>query len=179
MTTKELAALVMRIRALFGGQSDEDIFALHVRWMKDRDFSVCTAALDQYALDYGGSLGRFIPSKFREYHDRVSSHAAEIRRLEATRNRRTLMNLGVSVVELEWIDLRRKVNALDAESVDKAVSYLVSLGWHRPDGDNRSAWPRTWILAVLDLAADREVGGVSARLFYARACPPTRKPPQA
>lgn len=174
MTANELAALCLRVRALFGGAMDEDIFALHVRWMKDKDFAVCMAALNQYALDFGGTFGRFLPSKFREYHDCESTAAAERRRDVASHQARIDMDLGVSRVDMEWFAVRRDLASIDAATIETAVNFLESLGWHRPDGDP-GAWPRTWVLAVSDLARDRNVDGMSARLFWSRTLPPSRR----
>lgn len=182
MTAQQLAALCLRIRSLFRGELEEDIFALHVRWMKDRDFSVCSDAVDRYALDFGGERGRFIPAKFREYHDSEVAKASERRRHASGEQARRAMNLGLTGVDIEWVRIRKEAMSLEQSEIDAAVGYLESLGWQRPT-EPMEQWPRTWVLAVLDLAAGREVHGLPARSFWARAVPqrrpaakPARKP---
>jgi len=172
MTAKELAALCLRIRKLFGGEMDEEIWTLHRRWLRDKDHAICDAALEMYALDYGGAVGRFIPAKYREYYDRVSARAAERRRRahDADEMRR-IMELGMTGSDIEWARLRTDVRTADPARVEEAKVFLESMGWTRPDSDDPIHWSRSWVLAVVDIANDRSVQGIPARDFYRRTLP--------
>ena len=178
MNAQQLAELCNRIRSLFGQQIDEDIWAIQRRWLRERDASVCNDALDEYAMDFGGSLGKFIPSKFREHHDRHASRHAERRRKESdAENMRRMMQLGVNGSDIEWASLKSRIRALDPVRVEDATKYLEQLGWIRPPDADPRGWSRSWILAVVDLAEDRPVMGIPARDFYRRAYPSRSRVP--
>lgn len=176
MNAKELAALCLRIRSLFGGEMDEEIWTLHRRWLRDKDHATCDAALEAYALDYGGAVGRFIPAKYREYYDRTAARVAERRRRERDADEmRRIMELGMTGSDIEWARLRTDVRNADPARVEDAKTFLESIGWTRPDTDDPIRWSRSWVLAVVDLAYDRSVQGVPARDFYRRAYPSRRR----
>ena len=170
MKANELAEFVARVRRLFRGPMDEELFALALRSIARSEFAEAVEALEAYALDFGGERGRFFPARYREFLRGIEAARIErerlTRRLEAARS--PAMNR--TSIDNEWAARRREIREADKSRVEEAIAWLESIGWRRPVG-GLDGWPSSWLLAVSDIVQDRQIDGQSARGFWLRALP--------
>ncbi len=158
MTSSELAEFVGRVRRLFRGEIDEEIFALAKVRIGGLRLPVCLAALDDYALLYGGSKGRFIPAKFFEFYAKrtVTDETATSTTKERLQSKALSDSLEREAIEQDWRRIRSTCEQLDERTRSEIVRFLEGSGWSR-FASSVSEWSRVQILAVSDIASDRFV----------------------
>lgn len=153
MKATELATFVGRVRSFFGGEMDEKIFDLAKVRIANLRADVCTDALAQYALQYGGARGRFLPSKFFEYY---TTHLARVGRMSPAPEL-DAKSLAEDAVRSEWRHLRDEAVQIPSTEVEAIMTLLTTnCRWVRPKG-GVDTWTRGWLLAVTDIAHHREV----------------------
>lgn len=170
MDAKELADLVARVRRLFRGEMDEELFALARRYMARIHHGDAVEALEAYALDYGGATGRFLPARFREFVDRARAARLDRERLHA-RLTETAMNQ--TMTDTEWRTMRTTIRVAERDAVERAIGELVASGWDRPPAPI-DEWPRSWVVAVSDIVSGRNIDGAPAVHWWRRMVPPRR-----
>ena len=153
MTSSELAEFVARVRRLFGGPMDEELFALAKERIAGLKAKACAESLDEYALAHGGPRSRFIPAKFLEVYVRRTSDQDS--RADATereaRKRAAAISLDLEEQQIrnEWKEIRTEVADANPDRRSTAVRVLRRAGWSVPA--EPSAWSDTVTLAVRDL----------------------------
>jgi hypothetical protein len=191
MKATELGEFVGRVRRLFGGPMDEELFAIAKERIGGLAAKPCAEALDEYALAHGGPRSRFIPAKFLEIYsrrtERLDAEAERTARLAAKRRAEIGVGLEAEQHRREWDSIRRDVAALDDDRRRAAVDVMRRAGWHY-GGSEPSGWSDTQVLAVRDLATgatvmvrDQESGEwnvpVAALEFWTRLVPrPSQSP---
>ncbi len=160
MTSSELAEFVGRVRRLFRGEIDEEIFALAKIRIGGLRLPVCLAALDDYALLYGGSKGRFIPAKFFEFYAKrtVTDETATSTTKERLQSKALSDSLEREAIEEDWRQIRETCEQLDERTRSEIVRFLEGSGWSR-FASSVSEWSRVQILAVSDIATNRVIDG--------------------
>lgn len=160
MTSAELAEFVGRVRKLFRGEIDEEIFALAKVRIGGLRLPVCLAALDEYALLYGGSKGKFIPAKFFEFYAKrtVTEETASATTAERLKSKALSDALDRDAIEEDWRRIRQTCEQLDERTRSEIVAFLEAHRWNRFPIDV-AEWSRVQILAVSDIATDRVVEG--------------------
>lgn len=160
MTAIELGAFCARVRRLFGGEMDEELWRLTRERLAGLRAKPCEAALDDYALAHGGSRARFIPGKFFEFYGRrVVEHDDQARRTvqrETAVAREVGGELEAQAVAEDWRSVRERVERLEPARRAAIIRALVERGWTPPAAEP-IAWGRSWLLAVSDIAEGRTV----------------------
>lgn len=153
MTSNELAEFVARVRRLFGGPMDEELFALAKERIAGLKAKPCSESLDEYALAHGGPRSRFIPAKFLEVYVRRTSDQdsrAEATEREARKRAAAIsLDLEEQRIRNEWKEIRTEVAEANPDRRSTAVRVLRRAGWSVPA--EPSAWSDTVTLAVRDL----------------------------
>lgn len=158
MTSSELAEFVARVRVLFRGEMDEEIFALAKQRVAGLRLSVCLAALEDYALIYGGSRGKFIPAKFFEFYAKktTTEETAPATKREKAIARGLSLDVERQSVEDDWSRIREDLRRLDPRRRDEIANYLGSArGSSFPP--TLEQWTSAELLAVHDIATGRRV----------------------
>lgn len=183
MTREQLATFCESARRLFRGETDQELFRLALPRVAALRADDATAALEEYAVTWGGARARFIPGKFFEFVSTISSRSSETREREARLRRCDEIALArdamATAVSSEWSTLRREIETANPLVVGEHVAYLRSVGWGSPP-PAFADWSRSWVVAVSDLLAgrscparDEETGEwsrrIAAREFYARS----------
>lgn len=154
MTSTELAGFVARVRRLFGGPMDEELFALAKERIAGLKEKLCNESLDEYALAHGGPRSRFIPAKFLEVYTRRTSDQdsrADATEREARKRAAAIgADLEAEKIRQEWEEIRREVAEADPAKRSAAVRVLRRAGWQVTDSDP-AGWRETMLLAVRDL----------------------------
>lgn len=160
MTSSELAEFVGRVRRLFRGEIDEEIFALAKVRIGGLRLPVCLAALDDYALLYGGSRGKFIPAKFFEFYAKrtTTDENAPATKVEKAVSRHLADEVERERIAEDWDRLRSICQSLAHPRRSEIVNFLHARGWSRFP-DRIEDWSQVQILAVSDIATDRIVDG--------------------
>ena len=157
MTSSELADFVARVRRLFGGPMDEELFALAKERIAGLKAKPCNESLDEYALAHGGPRSRFIPAKFLEVYTRRTTDQdsrADATEREARKRAAAIgADLEAEKIRKEWEGIRREVAEADPAARSTAVSVLRRAGWNIADG-GYSEWRETILLAIRDLIRD-------------------------
>lgn len=189
MTREELAAFSARANRLFKGETDRELWSLALPRIAEVESSLALAALENYAINWGGPRARFIPAKYFEYLAEVQIRRSEMSQREARQRefdrRRISSSRDAMICEADWASLRREIEVANPLVVGEAIDALRSVGWGTPPAAF-AEWPRRWIIAVADVVSRRtcraynpETGGfdreVSALEFYRMA----GKPPSA
>lgn len=157
MTSSELAEFVGKVRRLFRGEIDEEIFALAKVRIGGLRLPVCLAALDDYALLYGGSKGRFIPAKFFEFYaKRTTEETSQTTKVAKAVSRHLADDVERGTIAEDWRRIRSICETLDAATRSEIVRFLEGSGWSR-FSSSVFEWSQVQILAVSDIAADRFV----------------------
>jgi len=158
VTSSELAEFVARVRVLFRGEMDEEIFALAKQRIAGLRLSVCLAALDDYALIYGGSRGKFIPAKFFEFYAKktTTEETAPATKREKAVARELALDVESQRVSEDWDRLREDLRRLNPRRRDEIANYLGSARG-RPFPPAVEDWSRVELLAVHDIATGRGV----------------------
>lgn len=136
MTSSELAEFVGRVRRLFRGEIDEEIFALAKVRIGGLRLPVCLAALDDYALLYGGSRGKFIPAKFFEFYAKrtTTDENAPATKVEKAVSRHLADEVERERIAEDWDRLRSICQSLAHPRRSEIVNFLHARGWSRfPD----------------------------------------------
>lgn len=191
MKATELGEFVGRVRRLFGGPMDEELFAIAKERIGGLAAKPCAEALDEYALAHGGPRSRFIPAKFLEIYsrrtERLDAEAERTARIAAKRRAEIGVGLEAEQHRREWESIRKDVAALDDDRRRAAVELMRRAGWNYR-GSDPSGWSDTQVLAVRDLATgatvmirDQESGEwnvpVAALEFWTRLVPrPSQSP---
>lgn len=160
MTRDELTAFTARANRLFKGETDRELWALALPRIAESTSSDALAALENYAIHWGGPRARFIPAKFFEFLAdvrlrRSERETREARVLESDR-RRIGASRDAMICEADWASLRREIEVANPLEVGEAVDALRSMGWGSPP-PALAEWPRRWIVAVADIVAGRMV----------------------
>ena len=186
MSREELAAFSARANRLFKGETDRELWSLALPRIAEAESSLALAALENYAINWGGPRARFIPAKFFEYLAEVQIRRSEMNQREARQRevdrRRISSSRDAMICEADWASLRREIEVANPLVVGEAIDALRSVGWGNPPAAF-SEWPRRWIVAVADVVSRRtcraynhETGGfdreVSALEFYRMAGKP-------
>jgi len=154
MTSSELADFVARVRRLFGGPMDEELFALAKERIAGLKARPCNESLDEYALAHGGPRSRFIPAKFLEVYTRRTTDQdsrADATEREARKRAAAIgADLEAEKIRKEWEGIRREVAEADPARRSIAVGVLRRAGWLVTDSDP-VGWRETMLLAVRDL----------------------------
>lgn len=183
MTRDELAAIVTQIHALFRGDTDREILRLALPRIAEMRLSAALAALNDYAMDWGGKNSRFIVGKFFEYAAKVTRASSETRERDQRIARSIAKTREQIEVDLEWEALRDVIRRAHPESVEEALEFLAHAGWTRPS-ESVESWSRSLVLAVGDLVASKtrygysaDTGGftvaMSAEAFWGQMRPPS------
>ena len=151
MTKQQLAEFLGRSRLLFQGEIDEVIFDLAKTRIAGLPFERCIHALNEYALQFGGSRGKFIPSKFFEFYAQVG----EIERARIV-DPSPAVEAYEQSVDADWARVLAQVESLEAEELDEIVATLTRVGWPRPQG-TIAQWGKRWLLACADISRSRVV----------------------
>jgi len=169
VTSAELAEFVGKVRRLFRGEIDEEIFALAKVRIGGLRLPVCLAALDDYALLYGGSKGKFIPAKFFEFYAKrtVTDETSTPTPAERLKSKALSDALDRDAIEEDWRRIRQTCEQLDERTRSEIVSFLEAHRWNRFPIDI-AEWSRVQILAVSDIATDRFVDREDPRSFWVR-----------
>ena len=184
MTAPELAEFVARVRKLFRGEMDEDIFALAKSRIAGLRLAVCMNALDQYALQYGGLRGRFIPAKYFEIYGKLTiendDREQSARRVASSFDRALALDVEAATVAADWAARRAEIDRAEPQLVAEILAALQRVGWERAP-DSRDDWSRAYLIAVSDLATNRnrtDLAGIecSASVWYSSrvSAPPKR-----
>lgn len=154
MTSTELAGFVARVRRLFGGPMDEELFALAKERIAGLKEKPCNESLDEYALAHGGPRSRFIPAKFLEVYTRRTSDQdsrADATEREARKRAAAIgADLEAEKIRKEWEGIRKEVAEADPAKRSTAVRVLRRAGWNIADS-GYSEWRETILLAIRDL----------------------------
>lgn len=159
MTSSELAEFVARVRRLFGGPMEEELFAIAKERIAGLKAKPCEDALSEYALMHGGARMRFIPAKFFDFYlKRVDTAVTEARaeRIDHAARREISDAMEAERVRRQWLEIRERISAMDPLERSAIVSELRGFGWQGPPAAV-SDWPSLWLLAVDDIALDRVV----------------------
>jgi len=159
MTASELAEFVARVRRLFGGQMDEELFAIAKERIAGLRAKPCEDALSEYALMHGGSRMRFIPAKFLDFYlKRVETATVEVRsdRIEQAARREIADAMESERIARQWSEIRERIAAMDQTVRFGIIAQLRGFGWHGPPAAVLD-WPSLWLLAVDDIALERVV----------------------
>ncbi len=158
MTRDELAAFTARANRLFRGETDRELWSLALPRIAEMESSVALAALENYAIQWGGPRARFIPSKFFEFAHDVQTRRSEMAQRDARVREADRRRIGSSrdamVAEADWARLRREIEVANPLAVGDAIDALRSIGWGNPPVAFAD-WPRRWIVAVADVVAGR------------------------
>jgi len=158
MTRDELAAFTARANRLFRGETDRELWSLALPRIAEMESSVALAALENYAIQWGGPRARFIPAKFFEFLADVQTRRSEIAQREARVREADRRRIGSSrdamVAEADWASLRREIEVANPLAVGDAIDALRSIGWGNPPAAFAD-WPRRWIVAVADVVSGR------------------------
>ena len=158
MTREELAAFSARANRLFKGETDRELWSLALPRIAEVESSIALAALENYAINWGGPRARFIPAKFFEYLAEVQIRRSEMNQREARQRevdrRRISSSRDALICEADWASLRREIEVANPLVVGEAVDALRSLGWGNPPAAF-GEWPRRWVVAVADLVTGR------------------------
>ena len=171
MDAMELADLVARVRRLFRGEMDEELFALARRYMARLDHADAVEGLEAYALDYGGANGRFLAGRFREFVERARAARLDRERLAARLSEAAMSTR--QMTDSEWTAMRTTIRVADRAEVEEALAQLSAAGWDRPPSPI-DEWPRSWIVAVSDIVSGRMIDGAPAIHWWRRVVPPRR-----
>jgi len=159
MKASELADFVSRVRRLFGGPMDEELFALAKERIAGLHSRPCEEALDEYALAHGGPRSRFIPAKFLEVYTRrtekLDARADALSREALKRKAATAASMEAQQVEREWRSIRDRLASMPAAALRAATDRLRLAGWTL-DRD-QARWTDTQALAVFDIATEATV----------------------
>ena len=159
MRASEMAEFVARVRRLFGGQMDEELFTIAKERIAGLHAKPCNEALDEYALAHGGPRSRFIPAKFLEVYTRrtekLDANAERISREAMKRKAAIGADLEAEQVSREWSGIRSALASMDPARRSSAVSALRSAGWQV--GSDPTAWTDQVALAVHDIATEAVV----------------------
>lgn len=157
MTSSELAEFVARVRVLFRGDMDEEIFALAKQRVAGLRLSVCLSALEDYALIYGGSRGKFIPARFFEFYaKRTTEDPAPATKREKSIARGLSLDVERERIEDDWSRIREDLRSLDPNRRADIANYLgTARGSSFPPALEQ--WTSAELLAVHDIATGRRV----------------------
>lgn len=160
MTREDLAGFTARANRYFKGETDRELWALALPKVAAERADVAMAALEQYAIQWGGPRARFIPSKFFEFLQDVKARRVELTQREArereARMRAIASDQTAQLCERSWLALRREIEVANPLRVGEAIGLLRSIGWGSPPAEF-SDWSRVWIVAVADIVAGREL----------------------
>jgi hypothetical protein len=137
---------------------DEEIFALAKQRVAGLRLSVCLAALEDYALIYGGSRGKFIPAKFFEFYAKktTTEETAPATKREKAIARGLSLDVERQRVEDDWSRIREDLRRLDPLRRADITNYL---GAARGSSfaPALEQWTSAELLAVHDIATGRRV----------------------
>jgi hypothetical protein len=160
MTREQLAGFTARANKYFKGETDRELWALALPKVAAERADVAMAALEQYAIQWGGPRARFIPSKFFEFLQDVKVRRLELTQREArereARMRAIASDRDAMICEADWLALRREIEVANPLRVGEAIDLLRSIGWGSPPAAF-SDWSRMWIIAVADIVAGRKL----------------------
>ena len=170
MTSSELGEFVARVRRLFGGAMDEELWRLALERIGGLRSKPCEEALSEYALAHGGPRSRFIPAKFFEFYSRRAAEADQIedrtKRAAVAVERIESADAAAAACAAEWSQVRREVAALDPARRAGIVAQLAEARDRRPPAE-LERWSQWWLLAVSDIAARRD-----CCRYYREPCDP-------
>jgi len=128
MTRDELAAFTARANRLFRGETDRELWSLALPRIAEMESSVALAALENYAIQWGGPRARFIPAKYFEFAADVQTRRSEIAQREArvreSDRRRIASSRDAMVCEADWASLRREIEVANPLVVGEAIDEL-------------------------------------------------------
>jgi len=158
MTSTELGEFVARVRRLFGGQMEEELWRLALERIGGLRSRPCEEALSEYALAHGGPRSRFIPAKFFEFYSRRAAEADQIedrtKRAAVAVERIESADAAAAACAADWARIRAEVTALDPRRRAGIVEIVAGERGSRPPAD-LERWNQWWLLAVADIAAGR------------------------
>lgn len=160
MKASEMADFVARVRRLFGGPMDEELWTIAKERIAALQAKACSESLDEYALLHGGPRSRFIPAKFLEIYSRrtekLDADADRTAREAMKRKAEIGASLEAEQIGREWSDLRKRIQALPEADRSRALEALRRAGWIMRSEDP-AGWTDTQALAIWDLATGAEI----------------------